>query len=104
MECERLTEIKNGEPKIANFKEMFIQHYLDSKSKNTARLYKTGLERFEKWYGKTAQEIYEEHRANKATGNPMLVRHFQDVISKWNKYMIEQEHCTINSARSHCVE
>jgi integrase len=103
MECERVTEIKNGEPKTADFKQLFIQHYIDSKSKNTARLYKTGLERFEKWYGKTAQEIYEEHRANKATGNPMLVRHFQDVISKWNKYMIEQEHCAINSARSHCV-
>jgi integrase len=103
MEWKRVTENKNGEPKISDFKAMFIQHYLDSKSKNTARLYKSGLERFEKWYGKTAQEIYEEHRANKATGNPMLVRHFQDVLAKWNKYLIEEEHLSINSARSNCV-
>ena len=77
-----MTETKK-EP--TDFKQLFIQHYKDS------RLYKSGLERFERWYGKTAQQIYEEHRANKATGNPMLVRYFQDVLAKWNKYMIEQE-------------
>jgi integrase len=95
-----LTETKK-EP--TDFKQLFIQHYKDSKSANTARLYKSGLERFERWYGKTAQQIYEEHRANKATGNPMLVRYFQDVLAKWNKYMIEQEHLSVNSARSACV-
>jgi integrase len=82
---------------------MFLKHYRESKSKNTARAYKLGLEKFEKYYGKTAQQIYEEHRANKASGNPMRVRHFQDVLAKWNKELIDSKTLSVNSAKSACM-
>ena len=98
MECVGVTESNHQD-----FKEMFLKHYRESKAKNTVKAYKSGLEKFEKWYGKTAQQIYEEHRSNKASGNPMLVRHFQDVLSKWNKELIDTKKLSVNSARLACM-
>jgi hypothetical protein len=41
-------------------KTLFLKYYADTKSKNTAKSYKIGLQRFEKWLGKTANELLEE--------------------------------------------
>jgi len=91
------------QPKVENFKEKFLQYYKDTKSINTARAYKMGLEKFEKWCGKTANEIYYEHMDNKASRNPMQVRYFRDVLAKWNKELIDSKELSINSARLMCM-
>lgn len=59
----------SGQP--LDFKSAFLKHCKESKSIQTYRQYKSGLLRFETYYGKDMNQVYLEHVANKLTHNPI---------------------------------
>jgi integrase len=83
-----------------NAKQMFLDHILKRKSKGTAKSYRVGIERFEKWYGKSLDTILEERRKDLASQDPMKMRHFNDLLEEFGKAMIDKEHLSINTVRT----
>jgi integrase len=81
-------------------KALFLKYYIDTKSKNTAKSYKIGLQRFEKWFGKTANEILEERRADLESKDFMRMRRFNDLLEKFGKDMQQKENLSINTTRT----
>jgi integrase len=81
-------------------KALFLKYYIDTKSKNTAKSYKIGLQRFEKWYGKTANDILEERRADLESKDFMRIRRFNDLLEKFGKDMQQKENLSINTTRT----
>jgi len=83
-----------------NAKQMFLDYILKRKSKGTAKSYRVGVSRFEKWYCKSADEILEERRKDLASQDPMRLRHFNDLLEEFGKDMIDKEGLSINSVRT----
>lgn len=83
-----------------NAKQMFLDHILKRKSKGTVKSYRIGIERFERWYGKSLDIILEERRQDLASQDPMKLRRFNDLLEEFGKAMIDKEHLSINTVRT----
>jgi integrase len=81
-------------------KATFLEYIRTHKSKGTTKSYRIGIERFEKWYGKTLDQILEERRQDLASQDPMKLRRFNDLLEEFGKAMIDKERLSINTVRT----
>ena len=92
--------------------EFFLNDVKDSKSINTYREYKKGIEKFCEWYGKTPDEVLEERRQDWQSGDLVQKKRFVRELEKFHKWLLEPVHeikgkpaqkYSINSARTYCL-
>jgi len=81
----------------------FLNYVKESKSKNTFKEYKRGIDKFCEWYGKTANEVLEERRKDWVSDDLFLKKRFSREIEKFHKHLIEKEGYAINSARTYTL-
>lgn len=81
-------------------KETFLEYIRTHKSKGTAKSYKCGFQQFERWLGKSANEILEQRRKDMASTDPMKLRRFHDLLEQFHKELIEKEGKSPNTART----
>jgi len=92
--------------------EYFLNYVKNSKSNNTYREYKRGIEAFCEWYDKTANEVLEERRQDWISGDLVRKKRFTRELEKFHKWLTEPVHTirgkpnqaySINSARTYCL-
>jgi len=82
--------------------EDFLNYVKETKSKNTWKEYKHGIEKFAEWFGKSPNEIMELRTQDWASTDLHQKKRFVREIEKFHKSLIEKEY-TINSARTMCL-
>lgn len=82
--------------------EDFLNYIKETKSKNTLKEYKHGIERFAEWFGKTPNEIMELRTQDWASTDLHQKKRFIREIEKFHKSLIEKGY-SINSARTMCL-
>jgi len=82
--------------------EYFLDYVKESKSKNTHKQYKNGIEKFCAWFGKTPNEVLELRRQDWVSDDLVQKKRFVRELEKFHKQMIEQGY-SINTARIYCV-
>jgi len=101
---ERQTETEN---EMKNSKERFYEYYQKAKSKNTLKSYRRGLELFLEYYGKDADTVLAERRADIQSENFEKVKHFDREVEAFYKWQIEKtetrEAYALTSARSNTL-
>lgn len=81
-------------------KETFLEYIRTHKSKGTAKSYKCGFQQFERWLGKSSNEILEQRRKDMASTDPMKLRRFHDLLEQFHKELIEKQGKSPNTART----
>jgi integrase len=101
---ERQTETEN---EMKNSKERFYEYYQKAKAKNTLKSYKRGLELFLEYYGKDADTVLAERRADIQSENFEKVKHFDREVEAFYKWQITKtetrEPYALTSARSNTL-
>ncbi|MCJ7632516.1 site-specific integrase [Candidatus Bathyarchaeota archaeon] len=82
--------------------EDFLNYVKETKSKNTWKEYRHGIEKFAEWFGKSPNEIMELRTQDWASTDLHQKKRFVREIEKFHKNLIEKEY-TINSARTMCL-
>jgi len=82
--------------------EDFLNYVKETKSKNTWKEYKHGIEKFAEWFGKSPNEIMELRTQDWASTDLHQKKRFVREIEKFHKSLIEKGY-TINSARTICL-
>lgn len=99
--------MNNGNATMAMTSEDFLDYVKDTKSKNTYKEYKRGIEKFSEWYGKTPNEILKERVSDWTSGNLFKKKRFSREIEKFHKWLItdqpNRKAYSINSARTYCL-
>jgi len=82
--------------------EDFLNYVKETKSKNTWKEYKHGIEKFAEWYRKSPNEILEMRIQDWANTDLHQKKRFVREIEKFHKSLIEKGY-SINSARTMCL-
>ncbi len=82
--------------------EDFLNYVKETKSKNTWKEYRHGIEKFAEWFGKSPNEIMELRTEDWASTDLHQKKRFVREIEKFHKNLIEKGY-TINSARTMCL-
>lgn len=83
--------------------EDFLSYVKETKSKHTFKEYRIGIEKFSKWFGKSANEILEMRKEDWVSGNLHRKKRFTREIEKYHKWLIENQKYSINTARNYCL-
>ena len=83
--------------------EDFLLYVKETKSKHTFKEYRIGIEKFSKWFGKSANEILEMRKQDWVSGNLHRKKRFTREIEKYHKWLIENQKYSINTARNYCL-
>ena len=92
--------------------EYFLNYVKDTKSENTYKEYKKGIEKFCEWYGKTPNEVLEVRRQDWTSGDLVQKKRFVRELEKFHKWLLQPIHTikgkpnqaySINSARTYCL-
>jgi hypothetical protein len=67
--------------------EAFLEHIKKAKSKGTFKEYKSGIEKFAEFYGKSANEILEERRADVMSGDFSRNQNFSKELEEFHKWL-----------------
>ena len=79
--------------------EKFLDYIKQTKSKNTYKEYKHGINAFSKWYGKDPDTVLEERREDVASGDFDRNMRFGREVDKFHASLIKEGY-SINSART----
>jgi len=82
--------------------EDFLNYVKETKSKNTWKEYRHGIEKFAEWFGKSPNEIMELRTQDWISIDLHQKKRFVREIEKFHKSLIEKGY-TINSARTMCL-
>jgi integrase len=82
--------------------EDFLNYVKETKSKNTWKEYRHGIEKFAEWFGKSPNEIMELRTQDWVSTDLHQKKRFVREIEKFHKSLIEKGY-TINSARTMCL-
>jgi len=82
--------------------EDFLNYIKETKSKNTYKGYKHGINKFSEWFKKTPNEILEIRRKDWISGDLFQKKRFMREIEKYHKSLITEGY-SINSARQMCL-
>jgi len=83
--------------------EDFLSYVKETKSKHTFKEYRIGIEKFSKWFGKSANEILEMRKQDWVSGNLHRKKRFIREVEKYHKWLIENQKYSINTARNYCL-
>jgi len=78
--------------------EQFLEYVQKSRSKNTLVMYREGLKRFAKWYGKTTNEILKERVSDWTSDDLFKKKRFARKIEEFHSYLIKEKGYAPNSA------
>jgi integrase len=99
-QIEQISEMENS-------KERFYEYYRKAKSKNTLKSYRCGLELFLEYYGKDADSVLAERRADIQSENFEKVKHFDREVEAFYKWQITKtdtrDAYALTSARSNTL-
>jgi len=94
--------------------EGFLDYIEKSKSKNTYKSYRIGIEAFSEWFGKTPNQILKMRQEDFISGDLVKKKRFTHEIEKFHNWLLQPIHYldgkdkpsrayTINSARNMCL-
>jgi len=90
----------------------FLKYIEETKSYSVLKQYRTGINLFSKFFGKTPDEILELRKQDVTSGNPVQKKRFSREIEKFHAWLLKPTHTIqgkknraygINSARNYCV-
>jgi len=85
-----------------NAKEKFLEHLRRGKKKSTYKSYKRGLELFLEWYGKDADTVLEERKADITSEALERRKNFDYQVEYFYKWELEQGYA-LTSARTNTL-
>lgn len=65
--------------------EYFLNYVKDTKSQNTYKEYKNGIDKFSEWFGKTPDEILEMRRQDWTSGDLVRKKRFMRELEKFQQ-------------------
>jgi integrase len=83
--------------------EEFLKDIAETKSKNTFKSYKRGIDLFVKCYGKDADVILKERHEDLQSTEKRVRTRFVREIEKFHKWLRETQKLSINSCRTTCL-
>ena len=85
-----------------NAKEQFLDHLLRGKTKGTYKSYKRGLELFLEWYGKDADTVLTERKADIMSDDFKRRKNFDYQVEYFYKWELEKDYA-LSSARTNTL-
>ena len=79
----------------------FMKYLEETKSPNTVKIYRIGLNLFSEYYGKTPDQILEERKNDLASGNPLRRKRFLREIEKYHAWLMKEKNKPLNSATTY---
>ena len=85
-----------------NAKEQFLDHLIRGKTKGTFKSYRRGLELFLEWYGKDADTVLEERKADITSDDFQRRKNFDYQVEYFYKWELEKDYA-LSSARTNTL-